>query len=107
MTSRLDFCATCAAGTEDAILKYASVMAMRNTHAVRPAGEDDTETGTPLVNDIIDRRGRIGAMPREGPILTKDDRARFAAYKAAAAEGSEPRQPSVRTAAEAGPARKL
>lgn len=104
--SRLDFCAICAAGTEDAILKYASVMATRNGHASRMESEDDAESGTPVVDQIIDRRQRIAPMPRDGPILTKDDRARMAAYKAAAAEGPEPRQSAARTAVEAGPARK-
>ena len=106
--SRLDFCGICAGGTEDAILKYASVMATRNGHPVPPASEEDADTGTPVVDQILDRRQRSGQMPRDGPILTKDDRARLAAYKAAAAESQDPRQPSspARTAVEAAPTRK-
>jgi len=106
--SRLDFCGICAGGTEDAILKYASVMATRNGHPVPPASEEDADTGTPVVDQILDRRQRSGQMPRDGPILTKDDRARLAAYKAAAAESPDLRQPSspARTAVEAGPTRK-
>lgn len=106
--SRLDFCGICAGGTEDAILKYASVMATRNGHPAPPPTEEDTDTGTPVVDQILDRRQRSAQMPRDGPILTKDDRARLAAYKAAAAESPDPRQPSspARTAIEAGPTRK-
>jgi len=105
--SRLDFCGTCAGGTEDAILKYASVMATRNGHPAPPATEEDVDTGTPVVDQILDRRQRSAQMPRDGPILTKDDRARLAAYKAAAAESPDPRPSSpARTAIEAGPTRK-
>jgi hypothetical protein len=105
--SRLDFCGICAGGTEDAILKYASVMATRNGHHPRPPSEEDTDTETPVVDQILDRRQRSGQMPRDGPILTKDDRARLAAYKAAA-ESPDPRQPPspARAPVEAGPSRK-
>jgi len=83
-------------------------MATRNGQAPRPAGEEDTDAETPVVDQILDRRQRSAQMPRDGPILTKDDRARLAAYKAAAAESPDPRQPPspARAAVEAGPARK-
>lgn len=105
--SRLDFCGICAGGTEDAILKYASVMATRNGHIPRPVVEEENDGGTPVVDQILDRRQRASQMPRDGPILTKDDRARMAAYKAAAAESPDPRPSNPpRAAAEAGPPRK-
>ena len=110
--SRLDFCGVCAGGTEDAIRKYASVMANRNGHAAEAeADEDENGDRTPLVDRIVEKRARPGQMLREGPILTKDDRARLAAYKAAANEGQDSRQPvaerSARAPGESGPVRKF
>jgi len=91
--SRLDFCGTCASGTEDAILKYASVMATRNGYASRLENDDeDEDEGTPVVDEILDKRERTSQMPRDGPILTKEDRARLAALKAAASDSAESRQ---------------
>src|SRR5262249_25861771 len=80
--SRLDFCGTCASGTEDTILKYAFVMAARRGQSShpQPADEEDDE-GSPLVDEILERRERNPLLPREGPILTKEDRARLAAQK--------------------------
>lgn len=110
--SRLDFCGTCAGGTEDAILKYASVMATRNGYAARWAGADDEEDeGTSVVDEILEKHERTAQMPREGPILTKEDRARLAAYKAASGESTETRQSHgsgpTRTPLDSGPIRKL
>jgi hypothetical protein len=82
--SRLDFCGTCAGGTEDAIVKYASVMATRNGYAANPQADeedDDADDETPIVEEILEKRERL-PLPRDGPILTKEDRARAAAYKA-------------------------
>jgi hypothetical protein len=90
--SRLDFCGICASGTEDAILKYASVMATRNGYGTRLDSDDeDEDEGTPVVDEILDKRERTSQMPRDGPILTKEDRARLAALKAAAGDNPESR----------------
>jgi hypothetical protein len=110
--ARLDFCGTCASGTEDAILKYASVMASRNGYRARLAGADDEEDeGTAVVDEILQKRERAAQVPREGPVLTKEDRARLAAYKAASGESSESRQNPgsgpARTPLDSGPIRKF
>jgi len=110
--SRIDFCGVCAGGTEDAIRKYALVMSSRNGHAGE-MDEDEDEDGdrSPIVDKIPERRARPGQMLREGPILTKDDRARLAAYKAAANESQDSRQSpgerSARAPGESGAVRKL
>lgn len=110
--SRLDFCGVCAGGTEDAIRKYALVMSSRNGHAGEmDADEDEDGDRSPIVDKIPERRARPGQMLREGPILTKDDRARLAAYKAAANESQDSRQSpgerSARAPGEPGAVRKL
>jgi len=90
--SRLDFCGTCASGTEDTILKYAFVMAARHDHAshLKSADEEEDE-GTPVIDEILEKRERTPQLPRDAPILTKEDRARLAAQKADAGEASESR----------------
>ncbi len=110
--SRLDFCGTCASGTEDAILKYASVMATRNGYAApRESDDEDDDEGTSVVDEILSKRERTSQMPRDGPILTKEDRARLAAFKAAAGESQESGQHRAsgqgKTQQETAPVRKL
>ncbi len=90
--SRLDFCGTCAAGTEDAIVKYASVMATRNGYAAPLQGEEEEDADTPVVDQILEKRERSPHSPKDGPILTKEDRARLAAYKATAGEPADLRK---------------
>ncbi len=110
--SRLDFCGVCAGGTEDAIRKYALVMSSRNGHAAEVEGDEDEDGDrVPILDKLPEKRARPGQMLREGPILTKDDRARLAAYKAAANEAQDSRQSaaerSARAPGESGPVRKF
>jgi hypothetical protein len=88
---RLDFCGTCARGTEDAIVKYASVMtAHRGLNTRLDSATEDANEDTPVVDEILEKRERTLPMPRDAPVLTKHDRARIAAYKAANVDSSEP-----------------
>lgn len=91
--SRLDFCSTCASGTEDTIVKYAFVMAARHGQPSHLRSDDEEEEeGTPVIDEILEKRERTPQLPRDAPILTREDRARLAAQKADAGEASETRQ---------------